>query len=83
MSAENPVAWAVAYSDKIGNDDGYFTYDARRADSWRAAGATVVPLYRSPTLTDEEREAIEDSEQFWAENSKQASTLRSLLERLA
>jgi len=84
--SHGPVAWTVGY----GGGGGYFTDDERKAASWRDAGATVAPLYRQPqpTLTDEEREAIE-----WAIN-KTARTyddheggpmkreaLRGLLER--
>jgi hypothetical protein len=48
----------------------------------------VQPLYRSPTLTDEEREAIEKSAREWDDchdkNAQAiAETLRGLLERSA
>ena len=42
--------------------------------------ATVVPLYRSPALTDEEREAMEWAED--ASNAKRAAAIRGLLKRL-
>jgi hypothetical protein len=45
----------------------------------------VVPLYRSPTLTDEEREAVEASVRYWAGPFRphpHAAVLRKLLERL-
>ena len=51
------VAWAVWYPEGTALG-AYFTDDERKADSWRDAGATVVPLYRYPALTNEDREAI-------------------------
>jgi hypothetical protein len=42
-------------------------------------GCTVIPLYRSPAITDEERGAVEHfAREFKGEN---AATLRSLLKR--
>jgi hypothetical protein len=47
----------------------------------REWGWFVVPLYRSPTLTDEEREAIAVA--IVGSLPGRAATLRSLLERLS
>jgi hypothetical protein len=59
----------------------------RRADvaSYVVDGTPIVPLYRSPTLTDEEREAIEMAySRLTAIPHYEAvsATLRRLLERL-
>ena len=43
--------------------------------------ALVVPLYRSPTLTDAEREAIEWASRVEWGSNPHAATLRGLLER--
>jgi hypothetical protein len=51
-----PVAWGVATSG------GFVVYAMRtRSEAARyvADETNIVPLYRSPTLTDEEREALE------------------------
>jgi hypothetical protein len=48
--------------------------------------ATVVPLYRSPTLTDEEREAIReacDEGRWYPKDYHHIHTLRGLVERLS
>lgn len=92
MSDEaKPVAWAV-----IGDDYEYATLLAEHAGAVAdEEGGTVIPLYRSPALTDAEREAVNsaasDAEQaccgepekwlmeIWR---KRAATLRGLLERL-
>jgi len=88
MAHQEPVVWTVGY----GGGGGYFTDDERKANSWRDAGATVTPLYRhpQPTLTDEEREAVELAVRMVGDPSpitapqvfQYAATLRSLLERL-
>jgi hypothetical protein len=45
-------------------------------------GVYVSPLYRQPTLTDEEREAIKESIQFaFPASHPTATTLRNLLQR--
>lgn len=79
-----PLAWAVIFGRE---HEIVYEVTTRRevANEYLqdVIAGRVVPLYRSPTLTADEREAVEDSEQFWAEGSKQAATLRSLLERLA
>ena len=89
--ADAGTAWAVVLSD----GRTYGRYDTRWEANAIAAAlphnegvtATVVPLYRSPTLTDAEREAVEHAE--WALREivdatcdKAAATLRGILERL-
>lgn len=51
-SVGEPAAWLIEHG-------AFFTTDPRRADHWRRAGFTLVPLYRQPqpTLTHAEREA--------------------------
>jgi hypothetical protein len=85
---KEPVAWAVVYP----NDEvAIVAFKRRDADERASASDRVVPLYRSPTLTDEEREAVE----WFAEvrkpltrltqshnREKYKDTLRGLLERL-
>ena len=93
MSDTNePVAWAVTPKGKDDEIDCEFVYQsaATAGDVALDAGGVVVPLYRSPTLTDAEREAVE-----WAafefdgvrpdngRAAQQAATLRSLLSRLS
>jgi hypothetical protein len=56
-------------------------------ESLKTYGFSVVPLYRSPRLTDEEREAIGNMihliECQHEDYGREAATLRSLLTRLA
>jgi hypothetical protein len=87
-----PVAWGVATSG------GFVVYAMRtRSEAARyvADETNIVPLYRSPTLTDDEREALEAgislcegvageanenaNANAWA---KKAGRLRELLDRL-
>jgi len=82
-----PVAWGVFYADgKL-----HSSWDSHAKAECTAVtmrrfdhlGVYVSPLYRSPTLTDEEREAIEESIQFaFPASHPTATTLRKLLERL-
>jgi hypothetical protein len=55
-----PVAWAVMLAD---GDRVYDVYvieeEAKAIDEAVAGNHGIAPLYRSPTLTDAEREAIE------------------------
>jgi hypothetical protein len=57
---QEPVAWAVMLA---GDERIYDVYaieeDAKAIDEAVTGNHGIVPLYRSPTLTDEEREAIE------------------------
>jgi hypothetical protein len=84
---QEPVAWAVVYPT---GDAGVLCFFRRDAVERATASDRVVPLYRSPTLTDEEREAVE----WFAEVRKPLTrltqshncekykdTLRGLLER--
>jgi hypothetical protein len=85
---QEPVAWAVC--------DATWYHDVRLSQ-WTAEGyaahlnaasgkrvCTTVPLYRQPqpSLTAEEREAVEGAIK-WYDNCRAAATLRALLERLA
>jgi len=90
-----PVAWAVMLADGERIYDVYATEEEAKAiDEAVTGNHGVVPLYRSPTLTDAEREVIE-----WAievsdsladcgatgtggEESRESAALRGLLERL-
>lgn len=77
-----PFAWAV-----IGDDYEYATLLAEHAGAVaEEEGGIVVPLYRSPTLTDAEREAVEFYSRFATPQNgpvigRHAATLRNLLER--
>lgn len=88
MLGSQPVAWAVMLADgrRI-----WGVYDmeeeAHAIDDVVAGGHGVVPLYRSPALTDEEREAIADAAGRYVEGltpdaKKHAAALRGLLDRL-
>jgi hypothetical protein len=75
-AGSQPVAWAVHYGLDP-DPEVHWGYPRHAAES----GRMIIPLYRSPTLTDEEREAIEEAIRLgdqwgWSE------TLRGLLERL-
>jgi hypothetical protein len=81
-----PVAWAVAHRGSIV----HVAIGSHEAQEWAGGGPVdVVPLYRSPTLTDEEREAIEEAMRQVVESDCIATphalevidTLRGLLER--
>ena len=81
-----PVAWSV----ELSNGNSYDVANCRLEAENIAKGllfnegwtATVVPLYRSPTLTDAEREAV-GAAIGWCDDSdvKTLATLRGLLER--
>jgi len=73
-----PVAWLI-------HADGWQMVSLFREHADAAADendAEVSPLYRQPqpTLTDEEREALEWAED--ASNTKRAAAIRGLLKRL-
>jgi hypothetical protein len=65
----SPVAWGIQFWDGTLHGEVFQTFEAadkhlnpphsplRRED----VTAKIVPLYRSPTLTDEERELLEDA----------------------
>ena len=88
-AGSRPVAWGA-----VASDGSVVCMMRRRADvaSCVVDGTPIVPLYRSPTLTDEEREAIAGA--MWdygqyademglsvAEVTERQATLRGLLER--
>jgi hypothetical protein len=80
-----PVAWAVMYPNGKGVDTVFeYESDAREA---ACGDEEVVPLYRSTTLTDEEREAIHRAEArlrtAYVPDDETAATLREMLKRLA
>jgi hypothetical protein len=78
MSDENPVAWAAI------NDDGDIAWIGytQEAAADGVSGRPVVPLYRSPAITDEEREAIGAAVAFFSRGyGTTADTLRELLKR--
>ena len=78
-----PVAWAVRYGLDP-DPEVYWHYPRHAAES----GRIIVALYRSPTLTDEEREAVEQAVGFCEcttsplPTSRQIATIRGLLERV-
>jgi hypothetical protein len=86
-----PFAWAADIPGKFGAAPTVlFGYTEKLVRSIAAAGGDVVrpfPLYRQPTLTDEEREAIVTALAFLREEADEpgvaqdAATLRGLLER--
>ena len=79
-----PVAWALMQPDS------YSVFASRAlAEKKRVLcfGGDIVPLYRSPTLTDEERDALDffgECGKFWStpDGKGHAATLRGLLGRL-
>lgn len=74
-----PVAWAAVGKNGVPLWLAYHRQDAQGAV---VGMAQVVPLYRSPALTDEEREAIAESIQFaFPASHPTATTLRNLLQR--
>jgi mono/diheme cytochrome c family protein len=86
---QGPVAWAVMLAD---NHRIWGVYaleeEANAINDVVAGGHGVAPLYRSPTLTDEEREAIEtaigrelDAEWYGGPEPGRVVALRGLLER--
>jgi hypothetical protein len=88
MKDNEPVAWAADIPGKFGAAPTVlFGYTEKLVKSIAAAGGDLVqpfPLYRSPTLTDAEREAIEVAAEAYSEDcgDRFAATLRGLLERL-
>ena len=91
-SRGEPVAWGVFYGDgKL-----HSSWDSHAKAECTAVtmrrfdhlGVYVSPLYRSPTLTDEERAAIAEAAGAYNDNdddeecAKIAATLHGLLKRL-
>jgi hypothetical protein len=76
-----PLAWAVMQPDSYSVFASYYKAVAHRDI---CAGGDIIPLYRSPNLTDKEIVAIEwaivDAEK--AGSQKDAAILRNLLERI-
>jgi hypothetical protein len=75
-----PAAWLAVAADGSESSAVYMLKEQADAAA-REWGWFVVPLYRSPTLTDEEREAIAVA--IVGSLPGRAATLRSLLERLS
>lgn len=91
-NANEPVAWAVETGGEL---EASFCGPAGREDAadWREqSDGVIVPLYRSPTLTAEEREAVgravdwldrwQATHGYHSSESGDLATLRGLLERL-
>ena len=76
-NANEPVAWGVVYPN---GEFGILAFYRREAEDRATASDRVVPLYRSPTLTDEEREAIAVA--MHRCDGPEYKALRGLLERL-
>ena len=88
--AMKPVAWAVLLADGERIYDVYdFEEEAKAIDEAVTGNHGVVPLYRQPqpTLTDEEREAVEAADAYMSaagcRNTNVQATLRRLLARLS
>jgi hypothetical protein len=81
-NTQEPVAWAILHLDQQ-----YVSLLREVAEAHNVFAAPLVPLYRSPTLTDEERGAIYRAESrlrtAYVPDDETAATLRSLLKRLA
>ena len=77
-----PVAWAAVGRNGVPM---WLAYHRQDAEGAVVGIAEVVPLYRSPTLTDEEREAIAwcvgMAETTATECDEELAALRGLLER--
>jgi hypothetical protein len=97
-SHREPVAWAVVLADGQRIYDVYgIEEEAKAIDEAVTGNHGIIPLYRSPTLTDEELEAIANgassleaeamreglSIDATAYMRKHAATLRGLLARLS
>ncbi len=84
-----PCAWAVVLADGQRIYDVYgIEEEAKAIDEAVTGNHGIVPLYRSPTLTDEEREALAEAIGAYNDNdddeecAKIAATLHGLLKRL-
>ena len=84
-AGSQPVAWAVEFDGGV--EPFCLSFDKGKAIDEAGGVGRVVPLYRSPTLTDEEREAIkmavmrERGEWYGTLDYIWAATLQLLLER--
>jgi len=74
---QEPVAWAI-----LNKDHQYVSLLREVAEARNVFSAPLVPLYRWPTLTDAEREALEFAVGTGRVATHDATTLRSLLERM-
>ena len=81
-----PVAWAAVGKNGVPM---WLAYHRQDAEGAVVGMADVVPLYRSPTLTDEEHLALCKARDAYAANSEDddecaevARAIRGLLERL-
>jgi hypothetical protein len=77
---QEPVAWAILHLEHQ-----FVSLLREVAEASNVFDAPLVPLYRSPTLTDAEREAIAFFADIHSDDDpphEYATTLRSLLERL-
>jgi hypothetical protein len=77
-----PIAWVAFAAD--GSESAVAVMHRDEADEIAARhGWAVAPLYRSPTLTDAEREAIRFAAVLYemGDRAEDAATLRGLLER--
>ena len=83
MSDSEPIAWAVLLANRDRIYDVYaIEEEAKAIDEAVTGNHGVVPLYRSPTLTDAEREAIERAaDVIDSKTCGDPATLRGLLER--
>ena len=88
--SHGPALWALEWKEDAGRIDPEWVYgtceEATEVNETGCYGrATVVPLYRSPTLTDEERGAIRNVLHHIATKAdylqREDYHLRSLLER--
>jgi hypothetical protein len=81
-----PAAWLAVAADGSESSAVYMLKEQADAAA-REWGWFVVPLYRSPTLTDEEREVVEIAAAYMSatgcRNTNVQATLHSLLARLS
>ena len=94
MSCQEPVAWAVMLSPDILHDRYTFEWEANAISEalWdkekiQSEVVPLVPLNRSHTITNEERDAINvariELNTLHCDECHHSHTLRNLLERLA
>ena len=87
-NTQEPVAWAVMSTGggclgvSVAPDEAHYRAKKLVYVGQEPCGSLfVLPLYRSPTLTDEERKAITEASDFYV-GTRTGVTLRGLLERL-
>jgi hypothetical protein len=82
MSAGSRGSHAAAWAVEHGGSIVYVAIRAHDAQEWAGSGPVdVIPLYRWPTLTDEERAVLEVCATHW-QTVPASKILRGLLERL-